>query len=101
MTPFLPRRTMVASGPSVWTGRALQAENDDLEKAVLRFCIRPVDGALGSWPSWISARARSHSRLGPEGHMGHLITNTLARPFLHLLFPTRRPRRESQLLLPG
>jgi hypothetical protein len=31
--------------------------------------------------------------------MGHLITNALARPFLHLLFPTRRPRRESQLLL--
>ena len=53
---------------------------------------------LSSWPSWISARARSHSRLGPEGHMGHLITNALARPFLHLLFPTRRPRRESQLL---
>src|SRR3974390_2382577 len=34
-----------------------------------------------SWPSWISARIRSHSRLGPEGHMGHLITNALARPF--------------------
>src|SRR5215471_2871192 len=56
---------------------------------------------LCSWPSWISARARSHSRLGPEGHMGHLITNALARPFLHLLIPTRRPRRESQLLLSG
>src|SRR5271170_6722971 len=52
---------------------------------------------LSSWPSWISARARSHSRLGPEGQKGHLITNALARPFLHLLFPTRRPRRESQL----
>jgi len=36
---------------------------------------------LCSWPSWISARARSHSRLGPEGHKGHLITNALARPF--------------------
>src|ERR1700751_4202679 len=31
--------------------------------------------------------------------MGHLITNALARPFLHLLIPTRRPRRESQLWL--
>src|SRR4029077_1934399 len=50
---------------------------------------------LSSWPSWISARARSHSRLGPEGHEGHLITNALARPFLHLLIPTRRPRREA------
>ena len=54
---------------------------------------------LSSWPSWISARVRSHSRLGPEGQKGRLITNALARPFLHLLFPTRRPRRESQLLL--
>ena len=33
-------------GPSVWTGRALQVENDDLEKLVLRFCIRPIDGAF-------------------------------------------------------
>ena len=36
---------------------------------------------LSSWPSWISARARSHSRLGPEGHTGHLIANALAKPF--------------------
>src|SRR6266566_4855692 len=36
---------------------------------------------LSSWPSWISARVRSHSRLGPECHTGHLITNVLARPF--------------------
>jgi hypothetical protein len=34
-----------ATGPSVWTGRALQAENADLEKVVLRICIRPIDGA--------------------------------------------------------
>src|SRR6516225_4663012 len=33
--------------------------------------------------------------------MGHLITNALARPFLHLLIPTRRPRRKSQLWLSG
>jgi len=26
---------MSANGPSVWTGRALQAENDDLEKVGL------------------------------------------------------------------
>ena len=50
-------------------------------RLVLRFCIRPIDGALSSWPSWISARVRSHSRLGPEGQKGHLITNALARPF--------------------
>ena len=33
-------------GPSVWTGRALQAESDDLEKLVLRICIRPIHGAF-------------------------------------------------------
>src|ERR1700722_6663756 len=90
----------VENDPSVWTGRALQAANDDLERC---WSCASVSGLLmeplSSWPSWISARARSHSRLGPEGPMGHLITNALARPFLHLLFPTRRPRRESQLLL--
>ena len=35
---------------------------------------------LSSWPSWISPRARS-LQTGPEGQMGHLITNALARPF--------------------
>ena len=66
---------------SVCTGRALQAESDDLEKLLLRFCIRPIEGAFEPWSSRISARVRSHSRLGPEGHTGHLITNALARPF--------------------
>ena len=56
---------------------------------------------LSSWPSWISARVRVRFALGPEGQKGHLITNALARPFLHLHFPSRRPRRESQLLLSG
>ena len=37
---------MSLNGPSVWTGRALQAESDDLERLVLRFCIRPIDGAF-------------------------------------------------------
>src|SRR6516162_2292435 len=84
-------------GPSVWTGRALQAENDDLEMIGLALLYPALEWNVCSWPSWISARARSHSRLGPEGHKGHLITNALARPFLHLLTSTRRPRRESQL----
>jgi hypothetical protein len=88
-------------GPSVWTGRALQAESDDLEMIGLALLYPALEERLCSWPPWISARARSHSRLGPEGHKGHLITNALARPFLHLLIPTRRPRRESQLLLSG
>ena len=48
---------------------------------VLRFCIRPLCGADRSWPSWISARVRSHSRIGLEGQSGHQITNATARPF--------------------
>ena len=32
----------------------------------MRFCIRPLNGTPCSWPSWISARVRSHSRKGPE-----------------------------------
>ena len=43
----LPNGEMMSPyGPSVWTGRALQAESDDLERLVLRFCIRPIDGAF-------------------------------------------------------
>jgi hypothetical protein len=38
----------------------------------------PLMERLSSWPSWISARVRSHSRLGPQGHKGHLITNDVA-----------------------
>src|ERR1700745_417134 len=67
----------------------------------LAFLYPALEEPLLSWPPWISARARSHSGPGPEGHKGHLITNALARPFLHLLIPTRRPRRESQLWLSG
>jgi len=75
---------MTTVGPSVWTGRALQAKNDGPEMIGLallypareRNCCVP--GHHG-YP-----RARSHSRLGPERQKGHLITNALARPFLHL-----------------
>jgi hypothetical protein len=82
------------SGTSVWTGRALQAENDDLEMIGLAHLYPFVFLAI------VDIRARSISFVSrPEGHMCHLITNALARPFLHLLIPTRRPRRESQLWL--
>ena len=82
MTVLGARRAATsASGPSVSTGRALQAESDDLERLVLRFLSGPLMERLSSWPSWISARVRSHSQLGPEGQMGHLIANALARPF--------------------
>jgi hypothetical protein len=58
-------RPSIAEGdafdPTVWTGRALQAESLEWQRLVLRFCIRPLHGADRSWPSWISARVRSHS----------------------------------------
>ena len=31
---------------SVWTGRVLQAKCDGWRRLVLRFCIRPVNGAF-------------------------------------------------------
>jgi hypothetical protein len=61
-------------GPSVWTGRALQVENDDLEKLVLRFCIRPIDGAF-ELLAIMDIRARSISFATrprrPEGPPDH------------------------------
>jgi hypothetical protein len=69
-------------GPSVWTGRALQAESDDLEVVGLALLYPALErNVCVPGHHGYSARARSHSRLGPEGHMGHLITNALARLF--------------------
>ena len=56
--------------PIVWTGRALQAESCERQKLVLLYCIRPIGGAYCSWPSWISARVRSQSRIGPRRPVG-------------------------------
>ena len=62
------------NGPSVWTGRALQAESDDLEKLVLRICIRPIHGAFELLPI-MDIRARSISFTTrprrPEGPPDH------------------------------
>ena len=71
-------------------------KSDHLEKLVLRFCIRPIDGAF-ELLAIMDIRARSISfATRPRRPTGHLITNALAT-FLHLLFSTRRPRWESQL----
>jgi hypothetical protein len=94
-------KLMSVHGQSVWTGRALQAESDDLEIVGLALLYPALEWNVCVPGHHGYPRARSHSRLGPEGHMGHLITNALARPFLHLLVPARRPRRESQLWLSG
>ena len=73
-------------GPSVWTGRALQAESDDLEKLVLRICIRPIDGAF-ELLAIMDIRARSISFTTrprrPDGPPDH---ERAGETFLHLLF---------------
>ena len=46
MSPRAFLRGQALLGPFVRTGRALQAESDNLEKLVLRFCIRPIEAAF-------------------------------------------------------
>jgi len=93
---------MSATGPSVWTGRALQAENDDLEMIGLALLYPARRNVCVPWPSWI-IRARSISFASrprrPDGPPDHERAGETFSPFL--LVPTRRPRRESQLLLSG
>jgi len=77
---------MTASGPSVWTGRALQAENDDLEMIGLALLYPAPKERLCSWPSWI-IRARSISFATrprrPEGPSDHERAGETFSPFLH------------------
>ena len=76
---------MSPNGPSVWIGRALQAESDDLEKLVLRICIRPIHGAF-ELLAIMDIRARSISFASrprrPEGPPDH---ERAGETFLHLL----------------
>ena len=50
----------LCNGPSVWTGRALQAESSERQWLVLRFCIRPI-GWSRSLLAIMDIRARSVS----------------------------------------
>jgi len=81
----LERLRSAANDPLVWTGRALQAESAERQRLVLRFCIRPLRGADSSWPSWISARVRSHSRIGPRRPVGSPDHERDGETVLHLL----------------
>src|ERR1700735_2710021 len=83
---FICMRVMSPNGPSVWTGRALQAESDDLERLVLRFCIRPVDGAF-ELLAIMDIRARSISfATRPRRPDGPPDRERAGETFLHLLF---------------
>ena len=85
---------MTASGTFVWTGRALQAECDDLEKiglallypALERSFCAPGHHGYPRAPDLILRKAL-------RGRWCHQITDATARPFLHRLNPTRRPRQ--------
>ena len=54
-------RPRTAFDPIVWSGRALQEVFIDLAVSGLASMYPAFDwSALCSWPSWISARVRSH-----------------------------------------
>jgi hypothetical protein len=86
---------MAESDPNVWTRRALQEKTMSLEGTVLQQCIRPRVGADAPdhhgnprAPDLISGHAS-------KGYSGHQFSDALERPFLHLFYFSRRPRREN------
>jgi hypothetical protein len=89
-------------GTTVWTGRALQAESDDLELIGLALLYPALERNV--WvPGHHGYPRASDLILGKalKGQSGHQFKDATARPFLHLLIPARRPRRESRLMLLG
>src|SRR5262249_46679381 len=87
---------------SVWTGRALQAESDDLEVIGLALLYPALERNV-CVPGHHGYPRASDLILG-KAHRGrscHQIMDATARPFLHLFIPARRPRRESRLMLLG
>jgi hypothetical protein len=85
---------MPASDPTVWTGRALQAECEKMEgvglarlyPALAWSVCAPGHHGYPRAPDLILGKAL-------RGRLGHQITGTTARPFLHLLKSTRRCRQ--------
>src|SRR5947208_6320236 len=92
------RRAFPLNGTSVWTGRALQAESDDLEVIGLALLYPALERNV-CVPGHHGYPRASDLILGKalKGRSCHQITDATARPFLHLLIPARRPRRESRL----
>ena len=86
--------------PTVWTGRAVQAECEQMEgvglahlyPALAWSVCAPGHHGYPRAPDLILGKAL-------RGRLGHQITGTTARPFLHFLNPTRRPRRVSSRLV--
>jgi len=95
-------RQTTESDPTVWTGRALQAESDDLEVIGLALLYPALERNV-CVPGHHGYPRASDLILGKalKGQSGHQFKDATARPFLHLLIPARRPRRESRLMLLG
>ena len=87
-------KASAAFDPSVWTGRVLQAGSDDLEIIGLALLYPALEWSVGA-PGHHGYPRASDLILGKalRGRLGHQITGATARPFLHLLNPTRRPRQ--------
>src|SRR5438105_11299454 len=84
-----------ASGTTVWTGRALQVRFDDLEAIGLALLYPALEWNV-CVPGHHGYPRASDLILGKalKGRSCHQIRDATARPFLHLLNPTRRPRQE-------
>ena len=83
-----------ANGTTVWTGRALQVGFDDLEAIGLALLYPALEWNVVFLAIMdIRARPISFSK-ALKGRSCHQIRDATARPFLHLLNPTRRPRQE-------
>ena len=96
MRAALLRLLTAAYGTSVWTGRALQARFDDLEVIGIALLYPALEWNV-CVPGHHGHPRASDLILGKalKGRLCHQITDATARPFLHLLTPARRPRRES------
>src|SRR5262249_51178073 len=73
----------VAHDPSVWTGRALQAESSEWVvwscASVSGPCVELIAPGHHGYPRAFDLILGS--RIGLEGQLGHQITNATARPF--------------------
>src|SRR4029453_11537070 len=83
---------------SVWTGRALQAESDDLEVIGLALLYPALERNV-CVPGHHGYPRASGLILGKaqRGRSCHQITDATARPFVHLFIPARRPRRSRSI----
>ena len=72
---------MSANGTSVWTGRALQAESDDLEVIGLALLYPALEGTFAFLAIMdIRAHPISFSEKDHRGRSCHRITDATARP---------------------